>query len=52
MPFGDVENGHAYQDLPLASEVKPCCEIAAQPESIIPDLAKLCHSFPIYLNVC
>lgn len=49
MRFGGVVNEHACQGLPLACEVKQRCEIAAQPGSIIPGLAKLCHSSPIYL---
>ena len=50
MHFGGVANEHASQDLPLSCEMKRCCEIAAQPESTIPDLAKLCHNFPGYLH--
>ena len=48
--FGGVVNGHACQDLPLAYEVKQCCLIAAQPESTIPDWAKLCHNSRVYLH--
>ena len=50
MHFGGVANEHACQDLPLVSEMKRRCEVAAQPESTIPDLAKLCHNFPKYLH--
>lgn len=49
MLSGGVENGHAYQDLQLSCEVKRRCGIAAKPEKIVPDLAKLCHNSPVYL---
>lgn len=50
MHSGGVENGHAYQDLLLACEVRRRCGTAAQPESTIPDLAKLYHNSPRYLH--
>ena len=50
MRSGGVANEHACQDLPLACEVKRHCEIAAQPGSTTPDLAKLCHNSLVYLH--
>lgn len=52
MLFCGVENGHGYQDLQLACEVKRRCGIAGKPERIVPGLAKLCHSSPVYLYEC
>lgn len=50
MHCGGVENGHAYQDLLLACEVRKRCGTAPQPEKITLDLAKLYHNSPVYLH--